>query len=161
MLRLADENPTWGYRRIHGELHQLGRRLAASTVCKILRNARRPPVPDRTGPSWSAFIASQATAIVATDFFSVATVLLRRFYVLFFVELHTRHVHLAGITTNPSGAWTAEQARNLLVEGSHPTRFVTRDRAGQYTARFDKIFHSTGADVTLTPPQAPQANAFR
>ncbi len=111
---------TWGYRRIHGELHQLGHRLAASTVWKILRDAGRLPVPDRTGPSWSAFIASQATVIVATDFFSVDTVLLRRFYVLFFIEFHTRHVHLAGITTNPSGAWTAEQARNLLVEGSHP-----------------------------------------
>jgi len=160
VLRLADENPTWGYRRIHGELHQLGHRLAASTVWKILRDAGRPSVPDRTGPSWSAFIASQATAIVATDFFSVDTVLLRRFYVLFVIELHTRHVHLAGITTNPSGDWTAEQARNLLVEGSHPTRFVIRDRAGQYTARFDEIFRSAGAHVILTPPQAPQANAF-
>ena len=102
----------------------------------------------------------QAKAIVATDFFSVDTVLLRRFYVLFFIELHTRHVHLAGITTNPGGAWTAQQAGNPLVEGSHPTRFVIRDRAGQYTARFDEIFRSAGADVIGTPPQAPQANAF-
>ncbi len=98
---------------------------------------------------------------MATGFCTVDTVLLRRVYVLFLIELHTRHVHLAGITTNPSGAWTAQQARNLLVERSHPTRFVIGDRAGQYTSRFEEIFRSAGADVILTPPQAPQAaNAF-
>jgi transposase InsO family protein len=160
VLRLADENPTWGYRRVHGELHQLGHRLAASTVWRILRNAGRPPVPERTGPSWSAFLASQAKAIVATDFFTVDTVLLRRFYVLFFIELHTRHVHLAGITTNPTGPWTTQQARNLLYHWTHRTRFVIRDRAGQYTLSFDDVFRSIGVEVMKTPPQAPQANAF-
>lgn len=160
ILRLADENPTWGYRRIHGELHQLGHHLAASTVWKILRNAGRPPAPDRTGPSWSAFLTSQAKAIVATDFFTVNTVLLRRFYVLFFIELDTRRVHLAGITTNPTGPWTTQQTRNLLYDWTHRTQFVIRDRAGQYTLSFDNVFRSIGAEVIMTPPQAPQANAF-
>ena len=99
--RLGVESPNWGYRRIHGELCRLGYSVAASTVWNILHAAGRDPTPDRTGPSWSQFIRSQAKAIVATDFFCVDTVTLQRLYVLFFIELDTRRVHLAGITTNP------------------------------------------------------------
>ena len=100
VLHLNTENPNWGYRRIHGEMRRLGHRLAASTVWKILRDAGREPTPNRTGPTWREFIASQAHAVVATDFFCVDTVTLRRFHVLFFVEIDTRRVRLAGITTN-------------------------------------------------------------
>jgi hypothetical protein len=115
VLRLDGGNPTWGYRRIHGELVQLGHKVAASTVWKILRDAGRQPTPARTGPSWSEFIRSQAHAIVATDFFTVDTVLLRRFYVLFFIEVSTRKVHLGGITTNPWNAAPAHTAHSCAV----------------------------------------------
>jgi len=114
-IRLARENPTWGYRRIHGELLRLGHSVAASTVWKVLRSSGIDPSRDRTGPSWSDFIRSQARAIVATDFACVDTALLRRFHVLFVIEIGTRRVHLAGITTNPTGAWTTQAARNLFL----------------------------------------------
>jgi len=98
VLRLARENPTWGYRRIHGELARLGVTIAASTVWTILKTAGVDPAPGRNSESWTTFLQAQAAAIVACDFFTVDTVLLRRYYVLFFIELQTRRVHLAGIT---------------------------------------------------------------
>ena len=127
---------------------------------RILRDAGRDPTPQRTGPSWSAFIRSQARAVIATDFFTVDTVLLRRYYVLFFIEIHTRRVHLAGITANPNGAWTTQQARNLLLRVEQRIRFVVHDGAGQYTTSFDEVFRAVGAEAITTPPGAPQANAF-
>jgi len=160
VLRLDTENPAWGYRRIHGEMRRLGHRLAASTVWKILRDAGREPTPNRTRPSWSEFIASQAHALVATDFFCVDTVTLRRFHVLFFIELDTRRVHLAGITTNPTGAWTTQAARNLLMSYDKAIRFVIRDGAGRYTRSFDQVFAAIGGSVITIPPGAPRANAF-
>jgi putative transposase len=160
VLRLNAENPTWGYRRIHGELAQLGHRLAASTVWRILRDADRDPTPGRTGPSWAAFIRSQACAVIATDFFTVDTVLLPRFYVLFFIELHTRRVHLAGLTAHPTGAWTTQQARNLLLRLENRIRFVVHDGAGQYTTSFDDGFRAVGAKAITTLSGAPLANTF-
>ena len=160
MLRLDTENPNWGYRRIHGEMRRLRYGLAASTVWKILRDAGREPTPNRTGPSWSEFIHSQAHALVATDFFCVDTVTLRRFHVLFFIEVDTRRAHLAGITTNPTRPWTTQAARNLLMGWEKALRFVIRDGAGQYTRTFDHVFAAVGAEVITTPPGAPQANAF-
>jgi len=159
-LRLDTENPNWGYRRIHGEMRRLGHRIAASTVWKILRDAGREPTPNRTGPTWSEFIASQAHALVATDFFCVDTVALRRFHVLFFLEVDTRRVHLAGITTNPTGPWTAQAARNLLMGYNTAIRFVIRDGAGQYTRSFDHVFAAIGGSVITIAPGAPKANAF-
>ena len=160
VLRLDAENPTWGYRRIHGEMCRLGHRIAASTVWQILRNAGHQPTPARTGPTWSEFIGSQANAMLATDFFCVDTVTLRRFYVLFFIEVDTRRVHLAGITTNPTGAWTSQAARNLTMGFGRAIRFVIRDGAGQYTRSFDDVFAAVGASVITIPPGAPRANAF-
>lgn len=160
VLRLGAENPNWGYRRIHGELHRVGYRVAASTVWNILNTAGRDPTPDRTGPSWSQFITSQAKGIVATDFFCVDTVTLKRLYVLFFIEVDTRRVHLAGITTNPTGVWTTQAARNFLMDYERPVRFVIHDGAGQYSPAFDAVFRSIGADPITTPPRAPKANAF-
>jgi transposase InsO family protein len=159
-LRLDTENQTWGYRRIHGEIRRLGHRIAAATVWQILRNAGRQPTPERTGPTWSEFISSQAHAMVATDFFCVDTVTLRRYYVMFFIEIDTRRVHLAGITTNPTGAWTTQAARNLAMSFDKTIRFVIRDGAGQYTRTFDDIFAAVGATVITIPPGAPKANAF-
>jgi len=116
VLQLASENSTWGYRRIHGELARLGYRLAPSTVWSILKRAGIDPAPRRQGPSWTEFLRTQAHGILATDFFCVDTLLLHRFYVLFVVEHATRRVHLLGITANPTGAWVAQQARNLLMD---------------------------------------------
>jgi transposase InsO family protein len=159
-VRIATDNPTWGYRRVHGELHRLGYRVAASTVWKLLRDAGIDPAPNRTGPTWAQFIRSQARAIIATDFCCVDTVTLRRLHVLFFIEIGSRRVHLGGITTNPTRAWTTQAARNFLMAVEEPFRFVVHDGAGQYSPAFDAVF--TGADMTAitTPPRAPKANAY-
>ncbi len=98
--------------------------------------------------------------MIATDFFTVDTVTLRRYYTIFFIEIETLRVHLAGITTNPDGPWTVQAARNLLHDWTHRTRFVIRDRGDQYTRSFDNVFAAIGADVIHTPPGAPRANAF-
>jgi hypothetical protein len=131
VVRLARENRGWGYRRIQGELVGLGIKLAASTVWTILREAGIEPAPRRLETSWAEFLRQQAASIFECDFLTVDTVFLKRFYVLFFIELGTRRVHLAGITSNPDGAWVTQQARNLLMqledEGVQP-RFLIRDR---------------------------------
>ncbi len=162
IVRLANENATWGYRRVHGEVHRLGHAVAASTVWKVLRAAGIDPRRDRTGPSWGEFIRSQAKAVVATDFACVDTALLCRFHVLFVIEVATRRVHLAGITTNPTGPWTIQAARNLLMRlpDDHGFRFLVRDGAGQFTRSFDAVLAAGGIAAIGTPPRSPQANAF-
>jgi putative transposase len=112
---MARDNPGWGYRRIHSELAGLGHKLAPSTVWRILKDAGIDPAPTRRGQSWRAFLDAQAKTILAVDFFRIGTVLLRRLYVLFFIEHGTRRVHLAGITAHPSGEWATQQARNLMM----------------------------------------------
>ena len=120
VLEMAHNNPGWGYRRIHGELTGLGYRIAPSTVWQILKDADIDPAPARSGQTWRAFLAGQATTILAADFFHVDTVFLRRLYVLFVIEHGTRRVHLAGITAHPTGEWVTQQARNLLMNlGDH------------------------------------------
>ena len=162
IIRLAGENPNWGYRRIHGELLRLGHTIAASTVWKILRTAGIDPTRDRTGPSWSAFLRSQAKAIIATDFACIDTALLRRFHVLFVIEHNTRRIHPAGITTNPTGPWTTKAARNLMMRlgDSQPFRYLIRDGAGQFTRSFDTVLATSGITAIRIPPRSPQANAF-
>jgi len=114
VLEMAHDNPGWGYRRIHGELPGLGHAVAPSTVWKIPKDAGIDPAPRRAGETWRAFLAGQATTILAADFFHAGTVFLRRLYV-FFIEYGTRRVHLAGITAYPTGEWVTQQARNLLM----------------------------------------------
>ena len=160
IIRLARENPTWGYRRIHGELARLGITIAASTVWAILKNAGIDPAPGRNSESWTTFLRAQAAGIVACDFFTVDTVLLRHYYVLFFIELQSRRVHLAGITTNPTGAWTTQAARNLKMSYDHTIRFLIRDGAGQFVAGFDEVFRSDDTTIIHTPPRTPVANAY-
>jgi len=162
VIRLAGENPTWGYRRIHGELCRLGHTIAASTVWKILRAAGINPSRDRTGPTWLEFIRSQAAGIIATDFACVDTATLRRYHVLFIIEIHTRRVHLAGITTNPTGPWTTQAARNFLMglRDDHGFRFLIRDGAGQFTRSFDAVLAGSGITAIRIPPRAPRANAY-
>ena len=154
------ENPTWGYRRIHGELARLGITIAASTVWAILKTAGIDPAPGRSSESWTTFLRAQAAGIVACDFFTVDTVMLRRYYVLFFIELDRRRVHLAGITTNPTGAWTTQAARNFTMRHHRTIRFLIRDGAGQFVAAFDEVFRSDGATIIRTPPRTPVANAY-
>jgi transposase InsO family protein len=160
IIRLARENPTWGYRRIHGELARLGITIAASTVWAILRRAGIHPAPGRSSESWTTFLRSQAAGIVACDFFTVDSVMLRRYYVLFFIELDRRRVHLAGITKNPTGAWTTQAARNLRMRYDGAIRFLIRDGAGQFVTAFDEIFRSNGATIIRTPARTPVANAY-
>ncbi len=159
-IRLAQENPTWGYRRVHGELCRLGHRIAASTVWTILRTAGIDPTPQRTGPTWAQFIRSQANGILATDFACVDPATLRRFHVLIFIEIGSRRVHLGGITTNPTGPWTTQAARNFLMNIAESFRFVIHDGAGQYARSFDTVFEAEGMTAITTPPRAPMANSY-
>ncbi len=163
VVRLARENPGWGYRRIQGELVGLGIKLAASTVWTILNEAGIEPSPRRQEPSWAQFLQAQAASILECDFLTVDTLFLKRFYVLFFIELATRRVHLAGITTNPDGRWVTQQARNLLMQldddGICPPRFVVRDRDSRFTRTFDEVFRSEGIRVIKAPVRAPKARA--
>ena len=160
-LRLAAENPTWGYRRIHGELAGLGHRLAASTVWQILNNAGIDPAPTRCKVTWSQFLRSQAA--VACDFATIETVTLRRFYLLFFIDIPTRTVYFAGTTDHPTGVWVTQAARNLFLrhaDGLAGTRALVRDRANQFIDAFDEIFRTERMKILKTPVRTPVANAF-
>jgi putative transposase len=162
VLRLARENRRWGYQRIAGELRGLGLTVSATTVRKLLRQAGLGPAGVRAGLSWREFLRAQAHSMLAVDFFTVETVSLRRLYVLFFIELGSRRVHLAGCTANPSGAWVTQQARQLawgLAERSTPVRFLIRDRDSKFTRDFDIVFGSEGIEIGRTPVRAPKANA--
>ena len=145
--------PNVGYRRVHDELCHIGHRIAASTVRTILRTVG-------IDPTWSQFIRTQAKGILATDFACVDTATLRRFHVLLFIEIGTRRVHLGGITTNPTGPWTTQAARNFLMNLDRQFRFVIHDGAGQYTRSFDAVFEANGITAITTPPRAPMANAY-
>jgi putative transposase len=161
VLRLARENPRWGHQRISGELAKLGLRVAPTTVRRLLVRAGLGPAPRRSGPSWREFLRAQAASIVACDFFTVESVLLRRYYVLFFITHESRRVWLAGCSTNPTGAWVTQQARNLGLDfADQGIRFLIRDRDSKYTGSFDEVFRSAGIRIVKTPMRAPQANAI-
>lgn len=162
VVRLASENPRWGYRRIQGELMKLGIRLAASTVARIMKDRDLGPASRRSGPTWRAFLRAQAKGIVATDFFTVETLSLKILYVLFFIELGRRRVWITGVTPHPNASWVTQQGRDLTTElddAGIGVRFLLRDRDTKYVQSFDEVFASAGCEILKTPYRTPNANA--
>ena len=163
IVRLAEENPRWGYMRIVGELRKLGITVSKTSVGAVLRHHRLPPAPRRQGPTWSEFLKAQAKGILATDFFTVDAVTLRRYYVLFVIEIERRVVHLLGVTANPDGPWVAQVGRNFASapqESKHRFKFLVRDRDTKFTTAFDAVFSAIDVETLKTPIQSPKANAF-
>jgi len=162
ILRLARENPRWGYQRIVGELKGLGVSVSPTTVRTVLVEAGVPPAPDRSGMSWRAFLRQQAATTLACDFLTVETAFLQRVYVLFFISLATRRIEYVACSSNPDGDWTAQQARNLMMQlgGDQPFRLLIHDRDSKFGGGFDEIFRSEGVRVIRTPVRAPNTNAY-
>ena len=162
IVRMATDNPTWGYQRIQGELLGLGHLVAKSTIAKVLKAHGIDPARRRTSTSWRQFLRRQA-GMVACDFFSVDTVCLRRLYVLFFVHHRTRRVFLGAITSNPTWDWVTQCARNLTAEtpdAGISVRFLLRDRDEKFEPSFDPVWRGEGASIVPSPVTAPNANAI-
>jgi len=163
VLRLARENPSWGYRRMHGELLVLGVKVAPSTVWEMLRQAGVDPAPDRAATTWANFLRSQADALLAADFIETVTLIGTRMYILTVIEHATRRVRILGATAHPTAAWVTQAARNLLMDlqdaGSN-VHYLIRDRDGKYPARFDAILADAGITTVRSGVPMPRMNAI-
>ena len=163
VLRLARENESWGYRRIHGELAGLGIAVAPSTVWQILKDAGISPAPRRDGPDWAEFLRSQARAMLALDFFTADLLNGAKVYVLAVIEHDTRRIRVPGATENPVRSWVAQQARNLMMDledAGMSVKFVLHDRDASFTAAFDAVFQAAGVRVVRSAIQAPRMNSI-
>ena len=163
VLRLARENNTWGYRRIHGELLVLGVKVAASTVWEILHQAGIDPAPQRISDSWATFLRSQAHAIIAADFFETTTLTGARLYVLAVIEHATRRVRILGAAAHPTATWVTQAARNLVMDlddAGCQLKYLIRDRDGKYPALFDAILADAGITVVLSGVRMPRMNSI-
>jgi putative transposase len=163
VLRLARENPSWGYRRIHGELAVLGIKVAPSTVWEILQRNGIEPAPQRDHQTWAGFLRGQAHAILAADFFETRTLTGARLYVFAVIEHATRRVRVLGVTAHPTAAWTTQLARNLIMDlqdAGATVKYLVRDRDSRYTATFDAVFHSESVAIVKTGVRVPRMNAI-
>jgi putative transposase len=161
ILRLGQENPHWGYKRIVGELRGLGISVSATSVRKVLLEGGLRPAPERSHSSRRTFLRAQAGSMLACDFLTVETAFLQRIYVLFFISFATRRIEYIASTSNPDGRWVTQQARNLVMQlgDEHPFRFLVHDRDSKFSDAFDEIFRTERIKVIRTPIQAPNANA--
>ena len=164
ILRLARENARWGHRRIQGELAKIGHAVSTSTVRAALRRHRVPPAPQRRqAMTWGDFMQQHKEQLLACDFFTVETLFLKTLHILFFLEVGTRRVHLAGCTAHPTAAWVTQQARQLAWtlqdEGTSP-RFLIHDRDAKFPPAFDTVFAAEGVEIVRTPYRTPTANAY-
>ena len=164
IVRFVRENADWGYGKLDGELRKLGYHISEQTIANILERHGIPPAPQRVASvSWRHLMQHYKDQILACDFFTVETLRLQTIYVLFFIELSTRRVYLAGCSTHPNAEWVTQQARQMVwsLEGRTPTiRFMIHDRDTKFTAAFDTVFQATGTHIIRTPVRAPNANAF-
>jgi transposase InsO family protein len=163
VLRLARENPSWGYRRVHGELMVLGVKVAASTVWEILKDAGIDPAPERASSTWASFLSSQADALLACDFLETVTLSGARMYVLAVIEHRTRRIRVLGATAHPAASWVTQAARNLVMDledAGCRARFLIRDRDGKYPDLFDTVLAEAGIQVVLTGVRMPRMNAI-
>ena len=162
IIRVARENPSWGYFRVHGELLKLGHTVAATSIRSILLAAGIPPAPRRSGMSWKQFLRAHSESVIAADFFSVDTVFFQRLYVLFFIHMSTRRILAASCTAEPNEAWVTQQARRLtwrLADEGIQLGYVIHDRDKEFAPQADSVFKSESARILLTPLMAPLANS--
>ena len=163
VLRLARENPTWGYRRLHGELLVLDLKVAASTVWEILKDAGIDPAPERAASTWADFLRSQADALLACDFLETATLTGTRMYVLAVIEHASRRIRILGATAHPTAGWVTQAIRNLVMDledSGCRARFLIRDRDGKFPVLFDAVVADAGIDVVLSGVRMPRMNSM-
>jgi transposase InsO family protein len=163
VLRLVRENPSWGYRRVHGELLVLGVKVAASTVWEILKDADIDPAPERASSTWADFLRSQTEALLACDFFETVTLSGAHMYVFAVIEHGSRRIRILGATAHPTAAWVAQTAKNLVMDlqdAGCRARFLIRDRDGKYPKLFDTVLKDAGIEVVLSGVRMPRMNSI-